>query len=333
MRCNVKLAGALALVLFGGPLRAACPDDALLGRLADMSRLPAKKVATQLADDALLGPYARAHYGEALRAQSRVGSSYQRQLDEQWLALIAPYIQDQAKAAQQRARFTGTILELDGKQWSATDLQGLNLQERLLLQDGNQAGLAGLLWQEAKLALAPGWLGWPADRLTCSRTLVENRLDRVWLMERLGLAGDPHHENAELKRLAASVTAGEIADYYQAHQADFRELAWVKVRLFEAPDQETLAKLPPSAPVLLERPQAQGDVLKTLAFVTPEQGRSPAIRLPSGRYGQVEVLERHYELPAADSETVAYVARQALAKEKAKANWQALLAQLRKETP
>lgn len=332
MRCSVNLLSALALML-GGPSWAACPTPDLLARLALMSKLPEPAVAAQLADDALLGPYARAHYPGAVHQPSRVGSSHQRQVDEQWLSLVSPFIGEAAKAARQAAKFDGALLRLGSRQWQPADLDGLNLQQRLALQQGDQALLEALLWQQATLALAPTWLanqGWDKDKVACARALVENRLDRVWLMQHLGLSDDPHQESPVLRQLAKEVTPDQIALYYRRHQDDFRQLAAVDARFFEGETQDSLVSLSPE-PQRLARQDAQGDVLRTLAFVTPAKGRSAVIRLPSGRFGQVEVLARHYQLLAADSESVAFTARQAIAREKAKANWQALLQQLRRE--
>lgn len=332
MQCSVNLLGALALV-FSGPLWAACPTADLLARLALMSKLPQQVVAAQLADDALLGPYARGHFADTVHQPSRVGSSHQRQLDEQWLGLITPDIEKRASRARQAARFDDDGLHLEGQSWGPASLSGLNLQQRLALKDGDNATLEHLLWQQALVTLAPNWLkdaGWPEEKIACSKALVENRLDRVWLMQRLGVSTDPHHPSPALDALAKAVSSDDIAAYYQAHQEDFRQLAAVDARLFEADSAAGINRLQPEI-THLTRQQAQGQVLKTLAFVTPELGRSAVIRLPSGRYGQVEVLKRHYQQLAPDSESVAFVARQAIAKEQAKANWQALLVKLRQE--
>ncbi|WP_341501250.1 hypothetical protein [Gallaecimonas sp. GXIMD4217] len=329
------LGRALLPLLLSLPLWAKdCPDAVLLARLQALSEVTPAELREQLREDRLLARHARSRYGAELKAPSRVGYGRQARIALAWQQLVAPIADAPLKARLARAKFDGSTLGLDDHTWTGEQLAPyLNYQGRLALAERDQAFLQRSLSNLAALELTPEVLveaGWPSTRIQCSRALVANRLDRQWLQQHLGLGADPHHDSDHLRRLAAAVTREEIAHYYQAHRADFRQLDEVDVHLYLGDNRDDL-KPQSNAPVTLKRAEAQGDVLKTLAFVTPADGKSAVIRLPDGRFGQAELLARRFKTLAADSESVAYVARQAIARQKAKAQFQALLARLKRE--
>lgn len=239
--------------------------------------------------------------------------------------------------------------------------QAQNVQGRARLRAGDVDYLA----QQAMQLLAGRYIvDWVVEtgklspsELGALRQVLLDRDRRGALLQLLGLEADMHYDSAHLKALAASVSAAEIRRYYRQHRADFQQVTRVRARHIRCPDQACadqasarLARGEAFASVARQLSQSEDAVsggqlgwlavqpgqaawLQQLAFALPSGQPSRPVRSPPGPDGRsdweiVLVEARELGLQPLDSEGVRYQARQALAREKAAAQFQALRARL-----
>ncbi|MCJ8169356.1 peptidylprolyl isomerase [Atopomonas sediminilitoris] len=110
--------------------------------------------------------------------------------------------------------------------WDSVAVQG-----KVELQKGNLQYLGQQVAQHLQRAFY--WyqlkdLGYSQAEIDGIRTLVRDKLVRHKYMHQLGLHSDFHHETPVLKAMAAKVSDAEAKDYYQAHQAEFMNVAQVQ---------------------------------------------------------------------------------------------------------
>lgn len=195
------------------------------------------------------------------------------------------------------------------------------------------------------------------DDLVLLRRSIEDRDRRGALLQVLGVEADMHYASPNLKRLAATVTPTEVRDYYERNPSEFKEIEKARARHIHCADEATCqrayAKLDHGAAFadiareFSDAPDAkQGGLLDTL---TPDKGREPwlyelAFALPPGKPSRpvreppmpgrqagwqiVMVESRQEKLQPETSEAVRYIASQAIARQKALAEFKALREQL-----
>ena len=190
--------------------------------------------------------------------------------------------------------------------------------------------------------------GWVADR------------ERVGALARwYGVGADAHDAVAHLQTLAAAVTAADIRSYYAAHRDEFRRTdrvqAW-HIRLAdEAASRAAYAELNKDGSNFAEvakrrsiapdasgggtlgwMPAADHGWLGDVAFAQPAHTtgmptREPVDETTAAAWEIVRVEAREESFYPADSETVAWAARHAIAQARANAEFSALRAAARKE--
>lgn len=179
---------------------------------------------------------------------------------------------------------------------------------------------------------------------------VEDRLVKDGWLSLIGVAADMHDDNRRLKALAAAVTPDEVRAYYEKNRDQFRRIEKVKAWHIRVSDFETANK----AYARLQKGEAFSDVaramsiaedresggdlgwiehgdrnatwIESIAFVqkpgtTSRPFRSPG---PPGSPAVWEILkveERVEGYQPVDSESVRYGASQALARQKALAEY------------
>ncbi|HEX5688230.1 MAG TPA: peptidyl-prolyl cis-trans isomerase [Ideonella sp.] len=185
------------------------------------------------------------------------------------------------------------------------------------------------------------------------KQLMADRERRLALEETLGASGHMHGPAEELARLKAEVTAADIAAYYRDHPEPFRRTERVLARHIRCADEATaeaayaeLARGTPFAEVArrysvaqsamkggalgwLEADRTRNQWLAQVAFAQPPGAASRPIREPetSGRaagWQIVQVEERVQGMHPADSETVRFIATEAIAKQRAQERYAAL---------
>jgi hypothetical protein len=178
------------------------------------------------------------------------------------------------------------------------------------------------------------------------RQAIEDSLVREGWLSLIGVAADMHDENQHLKTLALAVSPDEVKAYYQQHQDQFKRIERVKAAHIRLSDIESANKAytrlkggESFAAVAREMSIAKdrdsgGDLgwiehgeknvswLESVAFVQVPGVISRPIRSPGVSSSEVawEILkvdERVEGYQPVDSESVRYVAAQALAKQKA----------------
>lgn len=189
------------------------------------------------------------------------------------------------------------------------------------------------------------------------RQLMVDRESRLALEETLGAGGHLHGPSSELARLKAEVTAADVARHYAEHAELFQRTERVLARHIRCADEASanaayaeLQRGVPFAQVAhrystapsalkggalgwLEADRARGQWLAQVAFAQAPGAASAPIREPeaAGRTGGwqiVQVEQRMQGLHPADSETVRFIATEAIAKERAQQRYAALKDQL-----
>ncbi|QNM96929.1 peptidylprolyl isomerase [Chitinimonas koreensis] len=307
------------------------PLDAALARAGGLARLVVRNtVPSRQALEAVFPP------GDALR------------LD----AALTPQQLEAARAV--------TLLEyrFPGGETGRIDLAQLwqrqNIQGKTLLRGGDADYRAQqamqLLGSRYVLAWARRDSGLSADDLALLRRAIEDRDRRGALLQLLGIEADMHYSSAHLKQLAAAATPAEVADYYARHPAEFRRIERVRARHIRCGDEAAcrdayerlrggadfaaVARAASSAGDAadggalgwLRRDDGQPSWLRDLAFALPPGKPSRPVREPGepAAWQIVLVEEREEGLLPADSESVRYIAGQAIARKKAVAEFKAL---------
>lgn len=201
-----------------------------------------------------------------------------------------------------------------------------------------------------------------AGELAGVRQLVEDKLVKNGFLSLRGLAADIHDDNAVLKSLAKSVTVEEVRAYYDAHREDFRRIEKIHARHVrvateaeaQAIRQRVLKKESFEALAreysIADDKAIGGDLgwilhderelawLQQFAMIQKAGVVSAAVRMPQlgpdePAWELVLVDERVDGYQAPDSESVRYVASQAIARRKAQENFRTLHDQLYRVTP
>lgn len=193
------------------------------------------------------------------------------------------------------------------------------------------------------------------------RRAIEDRLVHTGWMAYLGVAADIHDDPQHLKDLQAKVTADEIRGYYDAHRDDFRRIDKVKARHLRVQDEATAnalaARLHTGENIadlarqysldadaasggdlgwIVHGEQAHG-WLDSLAFLQKPGVPSKPVRLPGPKGSEPgwEILlveDRVMGWQPPESESVRYLASQAIAKQKALDEYNGVLDRLHHES-
>ena len=187
---------------------------------------------------------------------------------------------------------------------------------------------------------------------------VDDRLIRNGWMMLIGISSDIHDDPAHLKALAAAVSPEEIRSYYEQNREEFRRIEKVRARHIRLADEKTaqavyerlqkgeaFAALAASTSMADDRASGgdlgwivhgdkQLDWLQSLAFVQKTGVASRPFRTPGkpGSQPAWEILlteERVEGYQPAESESVRYVAAQAIARRKALAEYRDTLIAVR----
>lgn len=237
-----------------------------------------------------------------------------------------------------------------------------NVQGRNQLHARNDA----FVREEARQLLKQRWIlrwgqspeGLGAADFAVFRRAMQDRLLHTGWMAYLGVAADIHDDPQHLKDLQAKVTPEEIRAYYEANKDEFRRIEKVKARHLRVADEatanglverlhkgesfEALARqysLDPDAASggdlgwIVHGEQAHG-WLDSLAFLQKPGIPSKPVRLPGPKGSQpgwevILVDDRVMGYQPPDSESVRYLASQAVAKQKALAEYRGTLDRLR----
>lgn len=182
------------------------------------------------------------------------------------------------------------------------------------------------------------------------RQAIEDRLVKEGWLSLIGVAADIHDDNRHLKQLAAAVTVDEVKEYYEKHRDQFKRIERVKaahIRLkdFESANKayarlskgEDFAVVARQMSIASDREEG-GDLgwiehgdknvgwIESVAFVQKPGSVSRPFRSPGapGTAAVWEILkveERIEGYQPVDSESVRYGASQALARQKALAEY------------
>ncbi|HET8730856.1 MAG TPA: peptidyl-prolyl cis-trans isomerase [Moraxellaceae bacterium] len=255
----------------------------------------------------------------------------------------------------------------DGKNGAVTlreiyDVQ--NVQGRNQLHARNDA----FALEEARQLFKQRWiLDWArspeglgeADFAVFRRAIEDHLVHGGW-MAWLGVAADIHEDPKPLKALQAQVTTEEVRAYYDGHRDQFQRIEKVKARHIRVKDEaaanalearlqkgEAFADLARSQSVAddaasggdlgwIEHRDQQADWVDSLAFLQKPGVPSRPVRLPGAKGAEPgwEILlveDRVMGYQPADSQTVRYLASQAIAKQKALDQYQETVARLRRE--
>lgn len=229
-----------------------------------------------------------------------------------------------------------------------------NVQGRVALFGRQSAHLQ----QQARLALAALYVQhWSSQRFGAAAVADLRRVldeqDAVQALQQLhGIGNDIDAASPVVKQLSAQVSAVDIDNYYRRHREEFRRIEKVKARHIRLPDERTAQTVADALAggadfgALARRHSVAADSaaggelgwlqhsgtpdwLAQLAFSQPEGQPSRPIRSPVGPNEKaaweivlVDKRQEGYQDPA--SETVRYVAGNAVAREKAAAQLAAL---------
>lgn len=243
--------------------------------------------------------------------------------------------------------------------YDAQNVQGRNLLHAR--NDGFTAAQARLLLKQRwilRWGASPEGLG-KADFAVFARAM-EDRLVHTGWMAHLGVAVDIHDDPQHIKDLQASVTPEEVRAYYDAHRDEFQRIEKVRARHVRVQDEalaqalfdrlhkgesaEALARQYSTAADaasggdlgwILHDDKAQG-WMASLAFLQKPGVPGRPVRLPGAPGEQpgweimiVEERVMGYQDPG--SETVRYLASQAVARQKALAEYRGIVERLRRE--
>jgi len=235
--------------------------------------------------------------------------------------------------------------------------EGLSVQGQVELQQGNLKFLAQQVQQRVQrdyLWHQLGQQGFGAEEQAGVRRLVRDKLVRHKYLHQIGLYADFHHETDSLKQLARQVSDGEAKAYYQAHLAQYQNVARVQAAHIRLADQATAdrvhaelqkglafdegvrrystaadkARTPPGDLGLIRHDDPQLDFLRKAALIQKANSQSQPM-LIAGAFEIVRVRGREdRQLPLSDP-SVRFEINQAVAKQKLAAQFEARLRMLR----
>lgn len=242
----------------------------------------------------------------------------------------------------------------------------MNVQARVqVIQDGDRAMLDDLVNRRVEALYIDWWArkrsGLSAAELDVLRASLEDRMLRENYLLATGVVSAIHEDTPpRLKALEQAVTREEIHDWYTRHKEDFRQVEKVRASHIrcasEADCEAAAAELKAGKPFAevaarrsiadtrkatpagslgwVHRQEKNLPWLHQVALIQKAGQTTPPIRSPEDAAGKavweiVQVDERIEGYSDPDSETVAYVARQAIARRKAIDNYRARYAQLR----
>lgn len=230
-----------------------------------------------------------------------------------------------------------------------------NIQGRISLHQLDRDFLAAQLRARLLGLLSIDWAGRQAGVAAIAelrRNLYDRELARA-LMARYGLGTDIHATSEHLQELRRRVTQAEVNAWYDADRDRFRRLERVRARHIRLADEATADRV---ARLLRKdgsnfagiarqfslAPDAAGggelgwlarkneaDWFGELVFAQPPQRNSAAVREPAAagapaHWEIVRVDEQQFGHHPRDSETVRYLAAQAIAEQKARQEFAAL---------
>lgn len=216
------------------------------------------------------------------------------------------------------------------------------------------AGDVGLAQQQAERLVQEAFvLRWvqrsgrldAADLSTLRQLMLDHQRHLAWA-EQQGAQADAPEPSEAVLRLQREVTPDEIARYYAAHREEFQRIERVHARHLRCADEacaraasDALAAGQPFGEVAhhysvdaatrerggelgwIDAAQAGRDWLAQFAFAQAPGAPSQAVRAPAERgaagWEIVQVDERVMGMHAADSETVRFIAAQAVARQRA----------------
>ena len=233
----------------------------------------------------------------------------------------------------------------------------LTLQERAVLYGGDEGYAMHQAELQVRHAVMRHWVltqgGLDAADLATLQDLVGDHDRRVAFLQWSGVVDEDHAQSAELARLRAQVSDADIRRWYDDHPDKFKRTLRVRARHVRCADEASciaaraaLARGMPFAEAAhrwsvapdaaqggdmgwVSAARARDDWLVQLAFAQPvgpptEPLHEPSATPETGDWQIVEVLEREQGRHTAGSEAVRYEAGQAIARERAIANFGAL---------
>ena len=239
--------------------------------------------------------------------------------------------------------------------------QSQNIQGKIALNRGDLE----FVDKQARLELAERfslwWLEENSDLSTADiislKTAVSDRVARVYVEKKLGLYNVMHSDNKGLKQWREKVTQEEVVAYFNSHRDEFVRLTAVKVRhlrvdsqekadavyeklekglsfpeavkTYSTSDDKMLAE--PGSLGWFERSAQAPSWFESMAYMQEPGVVSRPVRSPGDKpYWEIVLIdEQKTGFHAPDSETVRYIAGNAVALEKAKQGYRDLLASLR----
>lgn len=243
--------------------------------------------------------------------------------------------------------------------YEAQNVQGRNqLHAR---DNGFAAGQARLLMKQRWVlhwGASPEALG-AADFAVFAQAMEDRLVHTGWLAH-MGVAVDIHDDPQYIKELQAKVTPEEIRAYYDAHRDDFQRIEKVRARHIRVQEEalaqtlflrlqkgEAVDALARQHSVANDAPNGgdlgwilndgkSRDWLSSLAFLQKPGVPGRPVRLPGGPGEEpgweiMVVEERVMGFHAPESETVRYLAGQAVARQKAMAEYRDTVDRLRRE--
>ncbi len=231
----------------------------------------------------------------------------------------------------------------------------LDVQARALLRRGDADFTRQSAHASADDACFDRWMTrrWSSDELNFLDDVVAARQRRVAWMAWLGLGGDTHRGSHAFDVTAAAVSEADIAAFHARQPRRFERVDALKGWQIQCPDEAcaqaiaTALKEGRSPAALQDEWRARlgaaragpldwrrdaaslptDDWLLSLALAQPPRQLSPPVRRPapegvSAAWQLVWVEERVMGRHPADSESVRYLARQELARERLQQRWQ-----------
>ena len=297
----------------------------------------------------------RRHVLDAAALQAALGDGAAVKLDDRLSAeaeaalsriVVVDYRLDESAATR-----TVTLRDV----WRQLDVHG-----RQAVRGGDADFVHHQALRVVRAAFVRHWVqsqGLRAGDLEALKQLMADRERRFALEQALGTSGHMHGPVDELVRLKAEVSAADIAAYLREHPEQFRRTERVLAHHIRCADEASaeaayaeLARGVPFAQVAhrysvapsalkggalgwLEADRARGQWLSQVAFAQAPGAASRPIREPetAGRaagWQIVQVDERVQGQHPADSETVRFIATEAIAKQRAQERYAALKEQL-----